>query len=304
MAAASHGAFPAPPELRPAVSFWSTLFVRYDGTLQLLHDRDNLNIVWEVVSLPTNPRTRAVEETQARALSRRKVDELKERMLRLAQDPSPQDPLDIEILNNVRLHLPGDTKTALLQSAERIRSQRGVADSFQQGLKRCQPYLKDMRRIMRQERVPEEVALLPFVESMFNTKARSAVGASGIWQLMPATARGLGLKVGRKRDDRHNVLKATRAAARMLRQNHTLLGSWPLAITAYNHGPNGVRRAMVQVGSDDLVTLIKTYEQPTWGFSSKNFYAEFLAVLSLVNYRHPATTPAVASARLRPNAAP
>lgn len=99
---------------------------------------------------------------------------------------------------------------------------------------------------------------------------------------MPATARGLGLKVSRQRDERLDVLKATRAAARMLRQNYRMLGSWPLAITAYNHGPYGVRRAVQAVGSTDLMVLIERYEKSTWGFASKNFYAEFIAALAVV----------------------
>ena len=68
----------------------------------------------------------------------------------------------------------------------------------------------------------------------------------------------------------------------MLRANYRMLGTWPLAITAYNHGPNGVRRAVQLVGSTDLVYLIDNYQRSTWGFASKNFYAEFLAALAIV----------------------
>ena len=81
--------------------------------------------------------------------------------------------------------------------------------------------------------------------------------------------------------------KATWAAAKMLRQNHNKLGNWPLAITGYNHGPNGMYRAVKQVGSDDLMVLIKKYEKSTWGFASKNFYAELLAALSLLEEHIP-----------------
>ena len=139
-----------------------------------------------------------------------------------------------------------------------------------------------MQHVLVEEGVPSEIAALPFVESMFNTGARSYAGAAGIWQLMPATARGLGLKVSRADDERTDVLKATRAAAKMLRKNYQILGTWPLAITAYNHGPNGMRRAVTLVGSTDLVYLIDNYEKSTWGFASKNFYAEFVAATTVL----------------------
>jgi membrane-bound lytic murein transglycosylase D len=80
-------------------------------------------------------------------------------------------------------------------------------------------------------------------------------------------------------DERLDTEKSTRAAARMLRKNHELLGNWPLAITGYNHGPNGVKRAVTAIGSTDLAYLIEHYEKSTWGFASKNFYAEFIAAV-------------------------
>ena len=80
-------------------------------------------------------------------------------------------------------------------------------------------------------------------------------------------------------------LTSTRAAARLLQENYRILGSWPLAITAYNHGTAGIFRAIDSVGSRDLVELIRRYQAPAFGFASKNFYAEFLAVVEIVAQR-------------------
>jgi hypothetical protein len=76
-------------------------------------------------------------------------------------------------------------------------------------------------------------------------------------------------------------LASTRAAARLLKENYRLLGNWPLAITAYNHGTEGVFRGINAVGSRNLVELIRGYQSPTFGFASKNFYAEFLAAVEV-----------------------
>ena len=68
-----------------------------------------------------------------------------------------------------------------------------------------------------------------------------------------------------------DVMKATGAAAKLLKRNYKLLKSWPLAVTGYNHGAYGVKRAIRDVGSRELVDLIENYKKSTWGFASKNF---------------------------------
>src|SRR5262249_21693468 len=82
-------------------------------------------------------------------------------------------------------------------------------------------------------------------------------------------------------DERRDPIASTRAAARYLSRSYERLGSWPLAITSYNHGPVGMLRAVDATGSTDLVSMIRYYDGPGWGFASRNFYAEFLAALDI-----------------------
>jgi membrane-bound lytic murein transglycosylase D len=84
-------------------------------------------------------------------------------------------------------------------------------------------------------------------------------------------------------DERKDPLESTRAAASLLEANYELFGNWPLAITAYNHGERGILRATKQVGSSDLMEIIRHYKSRTFGVSSKNFYVEFLAALEVVS---------------------
>ncbi|MBI5508264.1 MAG: lytic transglycosylase domain-containing protein [Deltaproteobacteria bacterium] len=269
--------FPLDPALAPAVRFWAELFVKHDSSRVVLHDRQYLEIVWEVIDLPQTEDGRD-DPAVSQKLIRDATESLRVRLRRLEQDPTPVDEDDLVILS-----LAGGNDPSRLPGAwNRIRAQRGVADRFRVGLAHAKPHLAGMQQILAEEGVPPEIAALPFVESMFTPTARSSVGALGIWQLMPATARSLGLKVGRGDDERTDIIKATRAAAKMLKKNYQMLGTWPLAITAYNHGPNGVRRAVARVGSTDLVYLIDNYEKATWGFASKNFYAEFLAATAVL----------------------
>lgn len=74
---------------------------------------------------------------------------------------------------------------------------------------------------------------------------------------------------------------STDAAARHLRDDYKMLGDWPLALTAYNHGRNGISRALQATGGTTLMDLIERHQHPRWGFAGKNYYAEFLAALDV-----------------------
>jgi membrane-bound lytic murein transglycosylase D len=124
--------------------------------------------------------------------------------------------------------------------------------------------------------VPRALVALPHVESSFNPRAYSRVGAAGIWQFTRSTGRRY-LRVDHVVDERMDPFEATVAAARLLRDNHRRLETWPLAITAYNHGVAGIARAVRKTGTTDIATIAHEYEGRTFGFASRNFYAEFLA---------------------------
>lgn len=117
---------------------------------------------------------------------------------------------------------------------------------------------------------------------MHPPRARSKAGAVGLWQFIKATGKRY-LTITRRRDDRRDPIRATEAAARLLKHNYEALGSWPLAITAYNHGKEGMLAARVAVGSSAIEDIISGYTGPRFGFASRNFYAEFLAALEVVH---------------------
>jgi membrane-bound lytic murein transglycosylase D len=161
-----------------------------------------------------------------------------------------------------------------------VKAQRGIKERFASGLALSKRYIDQMQRIFRDEGLPEEIAYLPLIESSFELGARSTVGASGIWQFMPSTGKYF-MRIGPMLDERRDPLESTRAAAKLLKQNYNSLGNWPLAITAYNHGREGMLRAVNEVGSSNLVDVIQRYQGPGFGFASKNFYVELLAAIDI-----------------------
>jgi membrane-bound lytic murein transglycosylase D len=117
------------------------------------------------------------------------------------------------------------------------------------------PYFNLIDGILNQYGLPSQLKYLAVIESNLKPTALSWAGAVGPWQLMPATARLLGLKVNKKVDERKNYYKSTRAAAIYLRDLYSELGDWLLVIAAYNGGTGNVYKAAKKSHSMDFWNL-------------------------------------------------
>ena len=150
--------------------------------------------------------------------------------------------------------------------------------SLEIALRRAKLYIPHIKPILRQYGLPEELALLPFVESRFNPFAVSSSGAGGIWQLMPATARRYGLKVEGFIDERFDLVKSTHAASGYLRDLYSYFKDWELALAAYNCGEGCVRR---KTGGKDF-WLTKDRLPP----QTRNYVPMFFASLLIARSPH------------------
>ncbi len=166
------------------------------------------------------------------------------------------------------------------EAARNVRFQLGQSDRFRAGLERSGIWESHIAQTFAKLGLPPELAALPHVESSFDPTVYSKVGAAGLWQFMPATGR-LYLRVTDAVDERLDPFRATEAAARLLESNFGFLDSWPLALTAYNHGAAGMRRARDATGTTDIATIVRTYQSRSFGFASRNFYVSFLAALTI-----------------------
>ena len=125
-----------------------------------------------------------------------------------------------------------------------------------------------------------------FVESMFANSALSKTGAAGLWQFMPGTAKRYNMKINQWVDERLDPFIATHGAAQLLSANYEMLGSWPLAINAYNAGAGRIKQAIRQLGTNDIGEIHRRYNGRGYGFASRNFYPCFIAALEVSeNYR-------------------
>ncbi|MBA2565463.1 MAG: lytic transglycosylase domain-containing protein [Gemmatimonadetes bacterium] len=268
---------PLPTGLAAQVDFWKAIYSRVGTGEVLFHDRNHMDVIYGSLDVP-EPRTGAAEAAADRYLV--ETRERYRRVLRSLAAGFDADTLSGEARRIHGLFGRHASPGTFAEAAENVRWQRGLRERFIQGVAFSGRYQSHVEQIFREEGVPVELTYLPFVESMYNITAYSSVGAAGIWQFMPGTGR-LFMRVDGTVDERMDPIRAARAAARLLRQNHDRLGTWPLAITAYNHGPYGMMTAVRTMGTRDIERIVKFYKGKAFGFASRNFYTEFLAALEV-----------------------
>ena len=240
----------------------------------LLHDRDYPMVIFEKIVADGNSKT--VKEHKKRIAA----------ALTRLETVSQKDWNDTE-RRYAELYYKEADSSAMTGAADRVRFQQGQKERFIEGLKRSGMYLDTIRAILKSYHVPLRLAYLPHVESSFNTGAYSKVGAAGLWQFMRGTGKIFGMRIDYTIDERRDPVVATVGAAKYLSSSYAELGTWPLAITSYNHGVYGMKRAVNQTGSRDIAVIIRKYQSRSFQFASSNFYSCFLAASSIAdNYRH------------------
>ena len=261
-----------PPELERDVRFWIRIYTQVSTSEGLLHDERNLGVVYTTVKF--DPAMSPKERRDGIERLRDKYRAMLKRLAHGATDLSPEE-------SNLRELFGVEASPArYTQAMDGIRFQLGQSDRFKAGLIRSGAWEPHIAETLGKLGLPPEIAALPHVESSFDPSAYSKVGASGLWQFMRSTGRRF-LRIDDAVDERMDPFLATEAAAQLLDFNYRLLGSWPLAITAYNHGAAGMARAKEAMGTSDIVRIVRGHQSRTFGFASRNFYVCFLAALEI-----------------------
>jgi membrane-bound lytic murein transglycosylase D len=254
--------------LEQRVDFWKKVYVQYGADDVIIHDRIHVNLIYAVAT---------------KATQNAKITEIQNALREIRSNletPNNLSPAAVPIFTAIvsqGLPLSSSLIDHLLTN---IHIQIGIKERFRDGVIRSGRYIEKFREIMAKHDVPAELALLPLVESSFQN-AKSKADAVGVWQFTSGTGKRY-MKITRKVDERLDPIRSSEAAAHFLRDNHKMLGTWPLAITAYNHGRGGMLQAQKQHGSD-LPAIVRGYRGPVFGYASMNFYSEFLAAVEVYN---------------------
>jgi membrane-bound lytic murein transglycosylase D len=269
---------PRPEGIQQDVNFWVRVYTEVTTNEGLLHDERNLSVVYDTLKFSagssSRDRQRLVDDRRDKHIAALR------RIIAALPSEASREALSAEDQKVLALFGANPSPIILKDAATRIRFQLGQADRFKEGLIRSSSWESHIAETFANQGLPPELAVLPHVESSFNAAAYSKVGAAGLWQFMRSTGRRY-MRVDDAVDERLDPYRSTEAAAQLLAYNYRVLGSWPLALTAYNHGAAGMRRAKESVGTDDFVKINRTYSSRTFGFASRNFFPSFLAALTI-----------------------
>jgi membrane-bound lytic murein transglycosylase D len=264
--------FPLPEGYKPNVDFWFKVYTEWEEDDVAIHDQKYMSIIFDVIDIPNDSN---LVSASVKSTVGKRMDEIRRVLLELHQNPEARERSN-DHKKIFDLYKDINEANKFRNAADNLRAQQGVKDRFRDGLQRMTMYIGPIRKVFREEGLPEEVAYLPLVESSFNNLALSKTKAAGIWQFMPATARFY-MKVNSDLDERLDPVVASRAAARYLKRSYQQFGTWPLALTSYNHGQAGIANAINTTGTTDFWSIYQRYQGKSFKFASKNFYAEFLA---------------------------
>ena len=292
--------FHIPDTLKSTVAFWLQIYTQYTTQHVVIFDSHHPEMIYDVLDfrdLSHTARNRVVYEIVSKARVKKAMAAYRNALSRLARHPNPKKPTREE--QNILAAIKKIShKHSFSELARQVRSQTGQRDNIIKGLLAAETFFPKMEQIFTKMDVPLELTRLTLVESSFNLNARSKVGASGVWQFMPKSGKEY-LMIDDKTsvDERLSPLKATVAAAKLLKRNRHILGHWALAVTSFNHGVRGLPRLDAKNLKDGkeaefarFSTLFdscsKKKGKKVLGYASRNYYAEYLAVLHAEAYRH------------------
>ncbi len=262
--------FPLYPGIKKNVIFWEHVYDTFTTKQGIVHDKDNLSIIYGVIQLKER---RLPDSAQ---VNRQRIKRAKQKyrsiLKRLATSQAPSTPEE----HFVAMLFPNGNGRMYHKAMDNIRVQTGQKDRFLSGVIRSGAYIEEIKSIFSSYGLPDDLAYLPHVESSFHPKAYSRSGAVGAWQFIRSTGRQF-MSINHAVDERYDPVLSAHAAARFLKQNFEKLGTWPLALTAYNYGQNGMLRAVRE--KKDFERIINEYRSKRFQFAAKNYYAEFLAAL-------------------------
>ena len=257
--------FPVYPSIEPNVKFWTKVYSEYSSAQGVLHDSQNLNIIYEVVGLRIG--TKTINEKRIQKAK----DKYKTILRKLAQNPFVSDP---EAKRVAALFGKNANQATFQKAIYRIRCQIGQKDNFRNGIIRSGAFMDQIKDIFLSYGLPLDLIYLPHVESSFNLKAYSKFGAAGIWQFVREAGKRF-MTVNYAIDERWDPIRSSEAAAQLLKHSYEKFGNWPVAITAYNHGISGMLSATWAKGGYE--EIFNHYKSKVFGFASRNYYSEFLA---------------------------
>ena len=276
--------FACPDVIKRRVDFWIHVFREWKLDEAVFHHKNHPEIVYSVIK--SKEGCRKLEKRRHLKKERKRIQDTLKGIAGSLQAGKELSSYQRKIADQFTYLKPANFRDA----AKNVRCQSGNRERFAEALENFHHYQPDILQALNEQGLSNDIQYLPFVESAFNPKALSHVGAAGLWQIMPITGRKLGLRVTNAVDERYDPTKASFAAAKYFRNSTDSLTELaneksitvsekainPFIITSYNYGVTGMKKGIRKVGLD-YTRLLTEYKSPRFQTAVKNFYSSFVA---------------------------
>lgn len=290
--------FEYPKQLESRVKFWYRVYTQFDSTHSVLHDIENLGIVYDVINfsqLKSSDINKHTRYSLQNKTMRGVVSSYKDAFKRLSRGPCNENKCKtiLRTLEENNINVPKNKKKRrrlFLNLSKNLRTQTGQKDHILQGLENLKGYAETIETLFQAFKMPHELLAISFLESSFNIHAKSKVGASGPWQFMSIIGKHF-LTMTKYSDQRLSAVLSTASALHLLAQNKKIMKNWDVAVNAYNSGTGLLRRGVKKLKAKGFKDprvhhLIDHFYHPNWGFAAKNFYSSFLALVYTLAYKN------------------
>ncbi len=272
--------------------FWMDVYSRYTSEQTIIHDKEDLGLIYFSLDFTKLDEKDLIYRSKIQnQIASEYISRLKKTLMKFAQNQEAESDFEKMIWKAIEENkeIPSESKDSFFKElALNTRIQTGQRDSINNSISKSLPYIKFIRHYMNFFELPKELIAMPILESDFNPDSVSKTGATGLWQIMASTAQQLMPYKNNYIDARLNPYISTIAAFHLLKQNYSILNSWDLAITAYHSGTSHLLRAKRELKGKyplNLENIFKHYNSDHHGFASENYYAEFLALAHLFEFR-------------------
>lgn len=289
--------FKIPKYFESSVKFWFSIYTQYTSKQVVIHDKEDLGIVYNIIDFSELNRSSINKYAKAKIqaqLSLEYTRRLKKILNKLSLNKrnlsKEEKGIYDTVAKSVSLPKSKSKRRKFFKSlAQNIRTQTGQRDMIFSGVIRAIPYFPYLEKKIEYFGLPKELLAITFLESSFNPNAYSKVGAAGAWQFMPFIASLFMPKRTNSLDYRLNPIVSSISAFHLLKQNKQILKRWDLAVTAYNSGTKHIIRAKRKFKKNKNIGLdfiLENYDHAHLGFASKNFFSEFLALVHVLAYKN------------------
>lgn len=281
--------FRIPVELKERVRFWVQVFGRLTSKTKVIHDKRKPEVIYGYLDfrpLFKDSNSFATASYRAAHAERVALKALVARMKEasgLTKTHFLNDEERADLRDLVESAGGGLDEKAVQRAIRNLRTQTGQNDYFIEGIQRAQVILPQIESIFKEKGLPLGLTRIPFIESSFNPRAYSKIGAIGLWQFIRETAK----QMIHHQSEEHwrDPVAQSKAAAKLLKVYRSVLPDWGITITAYNSGVGRMRRLVQKYGVESVADFDSIHIREDFGFAGRNFFVEFLAVNLLEQYK-------------------